>query len=237
MRTSDGGPSAPQGMTGTGRGVGWVEVGTAVATAVILYIASAPLLLAFDDERTAWPGLIAFAVSGLVPLCAFGAAVLVRLRALTPFGVRRTERKWFPIAVVTGLALLGLSWPVAAIVDPLVSNAGEVQQSYWDTTSAGPAAILGAVVLGGLLTPLGEEALFRGVLASFLFRWGAVVGVGVSAVAFALSHGINDVTPMALLVGIATGVLYRYSGSIWPGVVVHMVYNTAGILVHAIGWT
>ncbi len=62
------------------------------------------------------------------------------------------------------------------------------------------------------------------------------MGVGVSAVVFAVSHGINDVTPMALLVGIATGVLYWRSGSIWPGVVVHMVYNTSGILVHALGW-
>ncbi len=82
------------------------------------------------------------------------------------------------IAVVTALALLGLSWPVAALIDPLVSNAGEVQQSYWDTTAAGPAAVAGAVLLGGLLTPLGEEVLFRGVLASFLFRWAPGWGWG-----------------------------------------------------------
>ncbi|QOF29113.1 hypothetical protein E3G43_002667 [Mycobacteroides abscessus] len=93
-----------------------------------------------------------------------------------------------------------------------------------------------AVGLGGILTPLGEEALFRGVLATFLFRWGSCVSVVFSAAVFAVAHGINGVMPLALMIGLANGVLLWCSGSIWPAVMVHLAYNSAGIVYHVLGY-
>ncbi|MCO8308200.1 CPBP family intramembrane glutamic endopeptidase, partial [Streptomyces sp. RKCA744] len=88
------------------------------------------------------------------------------------------------------------------------------------------------VVLGGILTPIGEEFLFRGVLANFLLRWAPWAAVTVSAAVFAVAHGINSVMPLAFVIGIATGLLLWSSGSIWPAVAVHMVYNSAGLIYH-----
>nr|WP_082372913.1 CPBP family intramembrane glutamic endopeptidase [Nocardia sp. NRRL S-836] len=85
-----------------------------------------------------------------------------------------------------------------------------------------------------MLTPLGEEALFRGVFANFLLRWGSWVGVPVSAAIFAVAHGINDVMPIAFVVGLGNGLLLRFSGSLWPAVIVHVVHNSLGILYHGV---
>ncbi|MEV0615071.1 CPBP family intramembrane glutamic endopeptidase [Nonomuraea sp. NPDC050404] len=46
------------------------------------------------------------------------------------------------------------------------------------------------------------------------------------AVVFAFAHGINAVLITALVVGLVAGELRRHSGSIWPGVMVHIVNNS-----------
>jgi membrane protease YdiL (CAAX protease family) len=53
-------------------------------------------------------------------------------------------------------------------------------------------------------------------------------------VIFAVAHGVNAVMPVAFVVGIATGVLLRLSGSIWPAIAVHVVYNSAGLIYQGI---
>ena len=84
-----------------------------------------------------------------------------------------------------------------------------------------------------MLTPLGEELLFRGVVTTALLRYGPIVAVVGSAVIFAVAHGFNTVFPAALVVGLITAEIYRRSGSIWPAVVVHAVHNlpTVPVLV------
>ena len=39
---------------------------------------------------------------------------------------------------------------------------------------------------------------------------------------------------MAFLVGICAGLLLTVTRSIWPAIVVHMVYNSAGMLYHGL---
>ena len=88
-----------------------------------------------------------------------------------------------------------------------------------------------------LLTPLGEELIFRGVLTNALLRHGPVIAVVGSALVFAVTHGINTVFPAALVVGLITAEIFRRSGSIWPAVIVHAVHNlpTVPALVAAAG--
>jgi hypothetical protein len=92
-----------------------------------------------------------------------------------------------------------------------------------------------ATLFLSVLTPLGEEFLFRGVVTSALLRYGPFVGVVGGALIFALFHGINPVFPAALVTGLVAGEIFRRSGSIWPAVVVHGVVNlpTVPVLVLA----
>lgn len=89
-------------------------------------------------------------------------------------------------------------------------------------------AVLATVFLG-ILTPIGEEFLFRGVVTNALLRCGPVIGVGLGGLIFALCHGINIVFPAALIVGLAASEVFRRSGSVWPGVIIHVIFNLPSI--------
>lgn len=213
---------------------GWPEVSVAVPAAAVLYMVGAVAALRLPPGCPISPGQANFLVSGLAPLGAFALATLIRFRDVRPFGVRRTDARWLVVALGIGLACFVLSWPVSALFDPFFPGSESVQQGYRDAASAGLSSLVVTVALGGLLTPLGEEALFRGVLAQFLSRWGTWIGLLVSAALFALAHGINAVMPLAFVIGLSTGLLLQLSGSIWPGVLVHAVYNSLGIFYHAV---
>jgi uncharacterized protein len=73
--------------------------------------------------------------------------------------------------------------------------------------------------------PVGEEFVFRGVVTTALGRYGARVAVLVSALVFALAHGISIVLPAAFVLGVVNAPMLRRSGSVWPGVVAHGVNN------------
>ncbi|WP_078281240.1 type II CAAX endopeptidase family protein [Mycobacteroides franklinii] len=215
---------------------GWLELGVAAVTAAFLYLVGGVAAYFVPEDFPIALGHVNFLISGLAPLGGFAAAVLVRIRDVRPFGLRHTSLLWLLTGVVIGLACFGLSWPVSAILDPLFPGSEGVQQPYRDAARSGAVSLIVAVGLGGVLTPLGEEALFRGVLATFLFRWGSCISVVFSAAVFAVAHGINSVMPLALMIGLANGVLLWRSGSIWPAVLVHISYNGAGILYHGLGY-
>ncbi|WP_255794929.1 CPBP family intramembrane glutamic endopeptidase [Mycobacteroides abscessus] len=215
---------------------GWLELGVAAATAVFLYLVGGVAAYFVSEDFPIALGHVNFLISGLAPLGAFAVAVLVRIRDVRPFGLRHTSLLWLLTGVVIGLVCFGLSWPVSAIFDPLFPGSEGVQQPYRDAARSGAVPLIVAVGLGGILTPLGEEALFRGVLATFLFRWGSCVSAVFSAAVFAVAHGINGVMPLALMIGLANGVLLWCSGSIWPAVMVHIAYNSAGIVYHGLGY-
>ncbi|MBE9181619.1 CPBP family intramembrane metalloprotease [Oculatella sp. LEGE 06141] len=80
-----------------------------------------------------------------------------------------------------------------------------------------------ATVFLRLITPLGEELLFRGVITTALLRHGSSFGVVSSVLIFALAHGINTVFPVALVVGLITAEVFRRRRSIWPAVIVPVV--------------
>ncbi len=77
----------------------------------------------------------------------------------------------------------------------------------------------------GLLAPLTEEVLYRGIalplLAERLTGWG---GVLISAVAWAMSHGETPMLPIVVL-GIALGWLTLATGSLWASIGFHAVWN------------
>ncbi|TDD35917.1 CPBP family intramembrane metalloprotease [Nonomuraea terrae] len=79
--------------------------------------------------------------------------------------------------------------------------------------------------------PTRREGFFRGVLANTLFaRYQAWIAVVVSAAVFAVAHGINPILPVAFVVGVLAVLLFRWSGSIWSGVVLHGVNNATALL-------
>lgn len=89
-----------------------------------------------------------------------------------------------------------------------------------------------AIILALLVSPLSEEALFRGVFYPLLRRRVAVViAVAVQAAAFAIMHAnivqIASVLPLAALLAI----VYERTRGLVPVVLVHIGFNLAAALV------
>ncbi|PSB59383.1 CPBP family intramembrane glutamic endopeptidase, partial [Chamaesiphon polymorphus] len=125
--------------------------------------------------------------------------------------------------VIKGVAIL--AWI------QITGNANNVQGVYAQGGGGGLLSLVLATFFIGILTPLGEELLFRGVVTNALLRYGSFVGVVGSTLIFALAHGINIIFPAAVVAGLATAEVFRRSGSIWPAVVVHVVFNLPTIPV------
>ena len=141
---------------------------------------------------------------------------------------------WLLLGAGLGLGayLLGIVVSVGYVL--LTGDTSNPQGDYHAATSGGLLAFVLAIAFGAIATPIGEELLFRGVLANALNRYGAWIGVLGSAAVFALVHGVNIILPIAFVVGIITALLFRRTGSIWPGVAVHAVNNGISIVIPAV---
>jgi membrane protease YdiL (CAAX protease family) len=141
-----------------------------------------------------------------------------------------------------GMILLGalgavLILPAADLVSRL-TDAAFPSLKEWESASASlyswssPAeAVL--VFLSISLTPaVCEELLFRGLFQRGLqrrlaFPWSAIV----SGTVFALYHQSPMGLPALVPVGLFLGILYWASGSIWPGMAFHAIYNALVLLL------
>ncbi|WP_204150067.1 type II CAAX endopeptidase family protein [Leptolyngbya sp. CCY15150] len=171
-------------------------------------------------------GLVFTALSGVAGIAGFAAAVLLRIRSLSPFGVCRTSRRWLLIGVGAGVVAFRVKGLAVMAYTAITGDTANPQTIYAEAGSGGGLSLILATVFLGLLTPLGEELLFRGVIANVLLRHGRpVFGVVSSALIFAYMHGINIVFPAALVMGLVGAELLRRSGSVWPAIVVHVVFN------------
>lgn len=91
----------------------------------------------------------------------------------------------------------------------------------------GPLIIL--VVVAGLIIPLAEEVLFRGLLYGWLRRWGPAVAMVGSALLFGLPHGPSSALPAALL-GLGFAWLRERDGSLLGPVLLHVLNNLGALL-------
>lgn len=96
-------------------------------------------------------------------------------------------------------------------------------------------AVAGMILVGVVLAPCAEEALFRGVvypgLKSALGTWAAVV---LSAVLFGLGHRDHGSAAVVFtsLMGVGFALLVEGSGSLWPAVLAHVLVNTKLVLMY-----
>lgn len=217
---------------------GWIEVtiGVAMTAFVGFGLGSQMWRLGLDPMTN---GLVLAAWSGIACFAGFAVAWWYSGQFLPAFGVRATTRCWLLVAVAVGIVTFVAKGIFVLTFTALTGIGDNPQSVYADGGSGGMMSLLTATFLIGIVVPIGEELLFRGVLTTVLLRYGSLIGVIGSAVVFALLHGISIVFPAAVVLGLVAGEIYRRSRSIWPAVVVHTVYNlpTVPVMVLAAGVT
>ncbi|MBR7741855.1 CPBP family intramembrane metalloprotease [Phycicoccus sp. BSK3Z-2] len=205
-----------------------VAVGLLVWAAAVFGLVPQLRRLDLSPELT---GLVLTALSGVFAALGFAAASSLRIRSGASFGIRRVSRRWLLVAVGLGVATLIVKSLASAAWILVSGEQSNPQAEYAQGAGGGLLYLVLATLFLGVVTPVGEELLFRGVVANALLRWGPVMAVGGSALVFALCHGVNSVLPAAFVLGLVTAELFRRTESIWPGVVVHVVVNLPAPLV------
>jgi membrane protease YdiL (CAAX protease family) len=173
-------------------------------------------------------------------LAVLGAELLLGLPVWlgTPGPLRREVLPWAP---------LGTRWKAALALAPLLAvlhqSLHQAAQTWLPPDAAAvehlrqallPGSPLeAALILGSLLlaAPVCEEIFFRGLLP---WLWRRHVGPrGVlwgPAALFAAAHGSLGLLPLLFLLGLALGWCRECSGSLLPGMVLHLFVNLAGWL-------
>jgi membrane protease YdiL (CAAX protease family) len=165
---------------------------------------------------------------GMVALCFGGPPeapvrwlALLRLRPLGP------ARVWVLAAVPVFLAV---SWNGAQVYTSVVPVPPETMNPFADLMRT-PIGHLSVIVLAVMLAPIVEELVFRGAVQGALERrLGAVWGIGIASLLFALVHLLPWVLPLHLLLGIAFGAAVWAARSLWAGIVLHTVNNMAAVM-------
>lgn len=139
----------------------------------------------------------------------------------------RPPRPWTTERTVSVIALMAMICGVYAyyiIAVSLMGGRAPPDLSDYPTT----ASRISAVVMGALLSGAGEEMAFRGYMQSQLERFGPAFAVIVTSIAFMLAHAPQDLHQFVRLavgyfvLALLLGALARRSGSILPGMVLHV---------------
>ena len=101
--------------------------------------------------------------------------------------------------------------------------------SHWEPSHAG--AYAANFVLIALVAPVVEELTYRGLGYSLLARWGRWTAIVVTALAFGLSHGLVEGLPVLTIFGVGLGWLRSRVDSVYPGIIVHGVFNGLALVL------
>ena len=180
-------------------------------------------------------------VAAMVVLLFQTAVILAMLRALVirkygltwaDLGLRPAERHWYRRAVVVAVLLLPAVALVNGVLVPRLAEEPFRNPQLYAIVPAGFSwsAMLTMLVMAGVVAPFAEELVFRGLLFPWLgARLGVAAGAALSALCFAALHGAAILIPALTVVGVAFAVIYQRSGSLWPAIVAHGVFN--GIMI------
>src|SRR2546422_5416536 len=140
---------------------------------------------------------------------------------------------------------LGCTLPVVYLFIALVSSAvwGALLQVFNLPTQPEIAPLFGtnalAIAFGylgaAIVAPIAEETIFRGfVIGGLRNRFGVAAALVVSAVLFALLHPPLTIFPVIFVLGLLLGLLFIQTGSLYPGMLMHAMFNTIGFIAQVV---
>ena len=83
-------------------------------------------------------------------------------------------------------------------------------------------------LVAGVIGPVAEEILFRGIIYGFFRRWGVLTALIMSSVIFVLAHSTLSGIPVPQIVGgIVFAIAYEKEGSLIVPITIHILGNMA----------
>lgn len=207
-----------------------LTLGSARLLGYLVFGLAAPFLPSGQPSETTLVGLIlALLILQTAILLLSVYLVAIRWRALSwaDLGLRPVEWWWYRRAIFIAVGCLFLVGAINAVMQ-LVFDELPTNPQFQIVAPAGFSwfSAVGITLVASTLVPFGEEVVFRGVLFRWMRdRWGVAIGAVASALCFSVLHGIPWLIPPIAVLGVILALVYEKSGSIWPPVVVHGIYN------------
>ncbi len=164
-------------------------------------------------------------------------------RAVQDIGLR-TENwlRWMPLGLLAGLALVFIQNGITTIfawagslfhfdLSGQLEREMATQQLGWPTSFHDPLLLV-VLFVAGILVPLGEEILVRGIAyRAARARFGPGTGMIIISLVFAFLHQSPAFFPGLFVIGLALNYLYERTNSLLPSIFAHASINITAILV------
>jgi membrane protease YdiL (CAAX protease family) len=163
----------------------------------------------------------------------FGVGLVAVIMAVLPMGFSALPALGFRSVGWRPLVFGALGTTAVSVA---VSQLGIEPQGVKQAMQIAPGlkSFLISLALLGVLAPLVEELVFRGLLFGWLSnRWGGGVAFLLSSLAFAAAHVEPAHAILVLPLGLLFGLLRWRTGSLWPSLVAHMVNNGLAVAAAA----
>lgn len=179
-----------------------------------------------DDALFLWStaigGMVQFAINvGILLLIARG------LDRRWAFALRQPP-SWGRALGIAALVFLAV-YALAGALSPFLDPGGEqgLLPNGWKSGRAAP--FVANFVIVALVAPVTEELTFRGLGYTLLEPFGRWQAIGLTALLFGLAHGLIEGLPVLVLFGAGLALLRARTGSIYPGIVLHALFNSSAL--------
>ncbi len=159
----------------------------------------------------------------LLPFGAYIALLGMPVKVAFPKGPTRWALGVGAIPVLFGIAVVGNY--ISQLALWLLGQAGYTSMAQMPMFSQDTAANILMIISYTVLPGLMEELVFRGVIMQSFRRFGDAFALLVSAALFALCHVNLPQMVAAFCIGLALGYVALKTGSLWIGMLFHMLYN------------
>lgn len=176
------------------------------------------------------PVLVSELMVGLVPIV---WVLLIRRAGLSDLGLKRGRwslQRTTGIGLITGVTLAAIFGDMARLFFSAKLTVSYLLATFILTPTSG--YLISAWIVG----PISEEVCFRGFFYPiFRQKFGIEAGLLIQSAMFYGFHAFNSELSIAtLLCGLAYGLLYELTGSLYPCIVGHSIYNFIIVVLTAL---
>lgn len=214
----------------------WAAAAVFAAWLVGAVVASSLALAIWGRQSADEPWTIVFTIAGQSIATVLALIAVSRLRGqhslARDFGFRALtpDLSWLPVGAVLQLVGTLLILPLTRLAD----RSDAPQQLVTVISNAGAPARIALVVMVGVVVPVIEELMFRGVLLRALMRHlGAPLAVLIDALLFGVAHLLDPnavlVLPVLIAFGLVAGWITARTGRLGPAIALHAGFNLVAV--------
>lgn len=164
-------------------------------------------------------------------------AIILGILLLIARGLPRRETfaLWRPASWPRALGYAGIAlvviWVAGAALAPFL-DANDEQgfvPDKWEPSRLG--AFVAFFVAVAVVAPIVEELTYRGLGFTLLAPYGTWTAIIATGFLFGAAHGLIVALPVLTIFGIAVGWVRAKTGSVYPSMILHGIFNGVALLV------